>query len=248
VRHVVAGLGLWLIAIVITGVAMLAFVDIDDATSLSAGAIAISIIPNAVVFIGWPLWVARRHGPPGARDTLGLRIAPKDVALAIAGALACLFGAALIEAGLSAVFPALESESNIPFDPDTQFSTLEMVILFLAIAVVTPIAEEIFFRGLVIPALRRRLGVTLTIVASSLLFTLPHLAAGLDPAALPTLAAIIGWWGIVLGAQRFLTEGRIAAPMITHALLNGTSLFVALDPLDVIDLEALGAAALALLI
>lgn len=50
-----------------------------------------------------------------------------------------------------------------------------LVVAVVLVTVVAPIGEEIFFRGFIYPALRKRLGVGLAIVLSACIFTLFHL-------------------------------------------------------------------------
>jgi len=282
------GMALWIAAIIVTSVALIAVVGQDGASDPSPTVIAVSVVPNALVFIGWPLHVARRVGArdgvrasdgvdardgvgsPGESDAiaqvstgatdgpahlrktprgdtstrgtrraalgaLGLGFAGMDVLYAIGATMACFVGAGLISVLLTNAVPGAEAESNIPFDPDVGFSTPEILLLFFVIAVLTPVAEETFFRGLAIPAFRRRMGPVWAVLASAALFTIPHLAGSVSGSGIAVLAGVIGWWGIVLGALRFFTNGRIGASILTHALLNGTSLFVSLDPFEIID-------------
>lgn len=82
----------------------------------------------------------------------------------------------------------------------------------VALAVVSGVAEEAFFRG----AMQPRLG----LVATSLLFALAHFAPRRDllPWSLFSLAA-----GFALGAL-FEATGNLVAPVVAHAVVNAINL------------------------
>ena len=65
-------------------------------------------------------------------------------------------------------------DSNI--DADIAFPGAAAVFTFQALAVVTPITEEIFFRGFVFSGLIHRLGPGKAIIASAVVFSLFHLS------------------------------------------------------------------------
>lgn len=85
--------------------------------------------------------------------------------------------------------------------------------LFLAAVVGAPLLEEIFFRGALYGALRRRFGVTLGILGSSAFFAIlhPQLPLGFLPIALlgATFCALYEW-------RQSLVPG-----MVAHAINNG---------------------------
>ncbi len=93
-------------------------------------------------------------------------------------------------------------------------------IVFMVIA--QPIAEELVFRGVALPALRGLLGAWAGLVVTALVYALFHLLA--YPAN-PTYAPLVGFWigliqpflaGIVIGAVRAST-GSTRAAIIAHA-------------------------------
>ncbi|MEJ0089689.1 MAG: tetratricopeptide repeat protein [Limisphaerales bacterium] len=88
------------------------------------------------------------------------------------------------------------------------------LMAILAIVIVGPMVEEILFRGLIYGALQRRLRVTGTILASSLLFALVHLQViGFIP---------LFCFGLLLGWCRWKTES-VGLSMLIHGLNNGFS-------------------------
>jgi membrane protease YdiL (CAAX protease family) len=101
--------------------------------------------------------------------------------------------------------------------------------LVASVAVVAPLGEELFFRGLLFGWLRRRLPTTAAVAVASALFGLAHL----DPVGRRALAAS---WPLVLplgavGAVLTLlyeATGSLLVPAAAHAVLNLSSLLLAL--------------------
>jgi membrane protease YdiL (CAAX protease family) len=84
-------------------------------------------------------------------------------------------------------------------------------------ALVAPIVEELFFRGFLYPALRRRLGVAGGIVVSAVVFGLFHGNAWL---IFPTFAI-----GMIL-AYLYEREGSLGPPIMLHSLNNLISIVI----------------------
>jgi hypothetical protein len=87
----------------------------------------------------------------------------------------------------------------------------------ILVAVVAPIVEELFFRGMLYPVLRRRWSAPVAIVVNGFLFALIHVI----PILLPGLFFV----GIVLAWVRE-RSGSVIPCMVIHALQNGTVLLV----------------------
>ena len=165
-----------------------------------------------IAMAGWPLWATWRRGN-GPRIDLGLRLSWSDTGWAVVGG-----AVALLLAGLAALVTQL-------FSPDLTSAAAEAartlredsgqapMILFAAMVMVgAPVVEELFFRGLVFAALRKRgLGPVLTILATALLFSVVHF----EPLRLLVLLPS----GLVLGWVRWKT-GSTGASMVAHGLIN----------------------------
>jgi len=87
----------------------------------------------------------------------------------------------------------------------------EIVLFFLVAGMIGPVAEEIFFRG-IIYGFFRRWGVLAALILSSVMFVLAHLAA----AGIP-VTQIVG--GIIF-AIAYEKEGSLMVPITIHALGN----------------------------
>jgi hypothetical protein len=100
----------------------------------------------------------------------------KTVLLAV-GVLGLSLGATAVYATLiSAAGPEVLSPPDIP--PDIAFPGPAVVFTFQALALATPLTEEIFFRGFVFAGLVPRLGVGRAMVASAVIFSVFHLSLG----------------------------------------------------------------------
>lgn len=88
-----------------------------------------------------------------------------------------------------------------------------------AIVIVTPIAEELFFRGYAYPVFRARLGVRGGLWATAGLFALVHLyVVHLVPVAL--LGWLLGWM--------YERTGSLVVPIVAHAVGNSAAVLTML--------------------
>lgn len=95
-----------------------------------------------------------------------------------------------------------------------------MFYYFILLAVlVAPVAEEILFRGVLLPALGRRWGMGAAILVSSVLFAIIHFH-------IPSLVPLFVF-SIALSLAYIYTE-TIVVPIVMHSLFNAVSLMVML--------------------
>ena len=87
----------------------------------------------------------------------------------------------------------------------------DVILFFLVGGVIGPVAEEVFFRGVLYTFLRRW-GVALAVVLSTLVFVLPHLVGPGIP-----ITQVVG--GIVF-AVAYEVEGSLMVPITIHVLGN----------------------------
>ena len=89
-------------------------------------------------------------------------------------------------------------------------------IVFLAVALIgAPLMEELLFRGLLLPAAVRALGLRQGLYAVALLFSVVHLHV---PNLVPLFVL-----GLALGAG-YLASGNLWVPIAMHAVFNGINL------------------------
>lgn len=95
-------------------------------------------------------------------------------------------------------------------------------IFVVSAMVIAPVFEELFFRGMLFPAIAKRLGLWAGIVLSALVFGIVHLnqagellGGGLLLLRLVPLGIFFGWL--------YHWRGTIVVPMIVHSIFNGAS-------------------------
>jgi membrane protease YdiL (CAAX protease family) len=174
----------------------------------------LSVIAAYVVLIVTSVWVARHAGP--AREVLGLRAVPllRSAGLVLAALLVTSIAAQLLEP----VFHGVRSQGLTPDHfPGGVRATLSVIGMTFATALLGPLGEEIYFRGLLCGRLLAY-GRLAGVLGSGLLFAAAHLEAD----AFPVLALI----GIALGALYAFT-GSLYPGIAFHVLNNAAALAVA---------------------
>jgi len=110
-----------------------------------------------------------------------------------------------------------EPSSNTDLGTNWGSSSIDIAFLFLSVAIVTPIAEELFFRGYVLDAINRKHGDWTAIIWSAVLFGLVHV----DPFIIGS--AFMG--GIIYGWIRMRT-GSLLPSIACHMMWNMLALVV----------------------
>ena len=110
-----------------------------------------------------------------------------------------------------------EPSVNTDFGVEWSSSWIEILLLFLMIAIVGPIAEELMFRGYILDSIQRLHGDRVAIIISAILFGLIHL----NPYIIGT--AIIG--GLIYGWIRVKT-GSLLPCIAAHMMWNTMALIV----------------------
>jgi membrane protease YdiL (CAAX protease family) len=112
---------------------------------------------------------------------------------------------------------------------DQAIARVDPTVLLVAIVLVAPVAEELFFRGVVFNAWLREYGVRAAILGSAALFAAIHA----DPSSLDTLidslAKVVSIFGLGVGLAVLYQRTRsLLAPIAMHATFNAISLTLAL--------------------
>lgn len=134
--------------------------------------------------------------------------------------LAMLFGMGLVNVLFVMPFTGGEFENpqiEALTGGGSSLSLTELGALLILVAVIAPIVEELFFRGMLYPVLRQRWSAIAAIVVNGFLFALIHVV----PILLPGLFFV----GMVLAWVRE-RSGSVIPCMVIHALQNGTVLLV----------------------
>ncbi|MCD6458896.1 MAG: CPBP family intramembrane metalloprotease [Thermoproteales archaeon] len=101
--------------------------------------------------------------------------------------------------------------ANIEFNPLQNIDLLQVAPILL---IITPMVEEIIFRGLILTGLEKHIGEIPAILLSSILFTIAHVQA-LHPQLLP----IVFIESIIL-SYPVVRWSSLTPCIITHALIN----------------------------
>lgn len=166
------------------------------------------------------------------RALAGLRILPashlwRSVAIGVALAIPAWVGVTLFANLCATLFQAL----GLPQEPGIVGTVMERAdptVIVLAVVLVAPVAEELFFRGVVYNAWEREYGTRVAVVGSAGLFALIH---GSLVQLLPIFVLGIGL------ALLYRSTRSLPATMAMHAGFNAVTVaIVLLDRLGVLSL------------
>ena len=107
------------------------------------------------------------------------------------------------------LFPDAEQQEVITMFEDA--SDTSLALLAFSVAILTPFAEELLFRGFILGMLLKRYSDTQSIVISSLIFAIAH-----EP-----IAMVLAFGGGLLYGWLRVRTGSILPGMIAHAIWNG---------------------------
>ena len=185
-------------------------------------ATGILVLISGVGFFGVPWLASRRKGLASLARDFGLRARPLDLLIGFGFGVGALFGAGIVSTALDSALDVNEETSNVPVD--ALDGTGQFIVFLLAVGIVTPIVEELFFRGLVHRSfLKRGAGALFSFGWTTLIFVIPHLAAVTTWKNAITLFAAIAVLGAMFHAACHLTDNRLAAPIVAHVVVNGTA-------------------------
>lgn len=175
-----------------------------------------ALVPHCLVFVLICLGIAALRLPA---ETLRAWKRPSRTAMAgdlVIGTLCGVSLAALYFAWLEPALVYLQRSLGDFVPPGAVAPALSshMGVFFTANVLLAPLVEETVYRGIAIPALSARLGVSTGVLLSSVAFGLLHWAGGL-------------WYilltGVVAGgcfAALYVARGGILAPFTAHLVLN----------------------------
>ena len=128
------------------------------------------------------------------------------------------FGATLVSAGVVWLLESIGFDAE-PQAAERAIALVDPWLVVVAVVILAPIAEEIFFRGVVFNAWLREGGRRWAFLGSSALFALIHISVvALVPIFLLGLA--LAWI--------YQRTGNLLAPIAMHATVNGISVALAL--------------------
>lgn len=169
------------------------------------------------------LWSARRasarRGTGSVARDFGVRITPGDIGLGLLGG----FGVQSIVALMYMPFSELNSELSAPARSlaDQAPSGSALILLTVMVVMGAPFVEELFFRGVLLGALRH-FGTAVAVLVSAVAFALVHFGQLLAMPAFVVLGVVLGIFAV---ARR-----RLGAAIMTHATFNAITMAVLLAP------------------
>lgn len=181
---------------------------------------ALLLITPAVFALVSGLFVLRPRALEGVRLTDGPRTAV-NLARGIALGAGAWVLAALVAAGLSWVVTQLTGQEPVDDQIVAGLATsLPPVVAIALIGVLSPMAEELFFRGVALNAWARERSTSVAVIGSALLFGAAHLFGG-TLLALPPIFLL----GLIL-AVAYVTTRSLPLVIGVHATFNCLSLAV----------------------
>ncbi len=174
-----------------------------------------------VGFLGLPLLWSRWAGGPAR--LLGLRARWVDLPLGLAVGL----GSTLVTFVVSSIalsdqeLEALESKARDTVDRASGPAAAALLVVVLCVA--TPLAEEVFFRGVLFRSLHRVAGLVVAVPLAGLVFGLVHY----DPDPVPGVVVavqlgLLALFGMALCVLVHRT-GRLGASIVAHAAFNSVT-------------------------
>ena len=192
-------------------------------SSESLAVTAVGLVGLWIGLAGSVVFASRTKGTRSIRNDFGLRFRPSDlpvgVAIGVVGQLALV---PLLYLPWEAVDHTLSRRLSQPAHRLAGgYHGIDLAIIGLLVSVGSPFVEELYFRGLLLSSLQRRLapsgsgrGIVLVVAGDGLLFALFHF----EPLQFLGLAA----FGIVL-AGLMVKTGRLGTTIVAHAAFNAVT-------------------------
>ncbi len=120
---------------------------------LSGPGLVVALVSQWAVFLGIPWLATRLKGAKSMAKDLGLRFKVSDIGVGLA--LAVAMQASLIGLGFLATAIGIDTDAADNTGIVTEQVGLTLVIIIFATAVMAPLTEEVFFRGMVLRSLLR---------------------------------------------------------------------------------------------
>lgn len=204
----------WLGSFLLSNLAAAVVLALQGTTEVTFATFVASSIVLWVVTISWCRWVSNHRGSGRLFADLRVRFAgPRDV---IGGAVLGIVASIAINLAITGVYYLIDPEILEGVGDDVgelvaQAPGALFVVFAVFVVVGAPVVEELFFRGLLLRALARRMPGWAAITVSSILFGVAHFQLQ----ELPGLILI----GAVLGTMAWRT-GRLGPPIAAHAGFN----------------------------
>lgn len=195
----------------------------DWAESSIRGQFTYVLLAETLALGGMWWYVRRRQGTVSDIGIHAFRF--KYILYAVVGFGSYLFVYAIIFSLIEAYIPAIDTDQpqNIGFT--NPVGTTELVLTFVSLAVLPPLAEEILFRGFMFTGLRRKFSFWPVALITSGLFAILHLGFG-DSAPLLWVAAVDTFLLAIMLSYLREKTGTIWSSVLIHAFKNSLAFSV----------------------
>ncbi|MDA1128876.1 MAG: CPBP family glutamic-type intramembrane protease [Chloroflexi bacterium] len=177
---------------------------------------SVHLMALGIVLTVWFLGVRHTRFPLAVLGLSGIHVPRARTVLLMVGVLATSLIATSIYAGIVAAL-GLDVLSPPDVESDIIFDGAAVLLTFQALAFITPLTEEIFFRGFILGGLLKRLGPWRAIAASALIFSAFHFSLGVLVPIFIT-GFLFGWL--------YWKTGSLWAAIGAHAGQNSLALAV----------------------
>ncbi|MBM4760788.1 type II CAAX endopeptidase family protein [Bacillus sp. B15-48] len=125
---------------------------------------------------------------------------------------------AFVMAVVMELFLGIESENSKTESLQSRMTALNFLIGFVSAAIISPIYEEIFYRGFLYRFLRSKYGIAISMFASSFIFMIVHI---------PTYnTLLLNFVSGLIFAWTYEKTGSIVPAMIIHGITNGIAIIL----------------------
>jgi hypothetical protein len=164
---------------------------------------------------------------PGVR-LLSRRRAARSILLGGLLAIPTWLGATVLGVILQALLELLGRRPQ-PGLVDLAVARIDPTVLLVALVLVAPAAEEVFFRGVVYNAWLREYGPRVAILGSSALFAVIHIDSDSGDTLIASVVNVVPIFGVGIAlALIYRRTGSLGASMAMHAGFNAISVTIAL--------------------
>jgi membrane protease YdiL (CAAX protease family) len=185
-----------------------------DISQVPLSTVALMQVPYSGFMLAAALIASRRKGHGPIKD-FGIALRWFDAPVGVVLGVATQYGASLLYVPLIRWTSVTSQELEKPARELTDRAHgAGVLLLFVVVAVVAPIVEEIFFRGLVLRSLERRMSSNWAIVVSAAVFGAAHL----QPLQFPALF-VFGLVAAILATR----TGRLGPGIWAHVAFNSVA-------------------------
>lgn len=226
------GILIWLAGSIVASIVLLATgqleVDVDTGTigEMSLAALAFTMAAGWIGLVGWPVLVSYTKGLHSITKDFGFAVNWGDVGWGLLGGVSALT-ISIAGSVIWSLLTSADQPSNGDYLPTSDANVGKGLVLLLLVAVCTPIAEELFFRGLFLRAIAKKWNTLLAVVISSVVFGSFHFTGESIGEGL-FIVAVTALYGAVLALLVVFRNFRIGPSIVAHMVINGVGVAGAL--------------------